>query len=194
MESATVPGAVDAVGAFTAGGGPAQAVDPARLLDAPGPVRAAVAFLVVLLAGGVLLWRFEPFVERSMEASTTHPLWSLGYGLAAQVVLAFGGVYLASQLAPIRISGWSAGGLGAIVGVGLLLLAGVVGFTVVGQIVVDRRAPRNRLAGLLVGSLVAGAAAIVDPLVGGLVWLVVVATGIGGPVRTWFHASSEHDG
>lgn len=135
MGSTTVPGAVDAVGAAT--------------------------------AGGVLLWRFEPFVERSMEASTAHSPWSPGYGLAAQVVPAFGGVYLASRQARIRVPGWSAGGLGAMVGVVLLSLTGVVGFTVVGRIIAALRGMRNRLAGRLVGPLVAGAAAFVDPLVVG---------------------------
>lgn len=193
MGIATARGGHDAVVAVAIGGSPALALDPTRLLEAPGPVRAVAVFLGVLLAGGALLRRFEPFVERAIDASTARPLRSMAYGLAAHLVVAFAAVYLASQLAGFSVSGRSVGGVGAVLGVGLLLLAGAVGFTVAGQIATGLRGRRRPMVGLVVGALGAAAVALVDPLVGGLVWLVVVSTGIGGPVRSWVHASAEHD-
>lgn len=170
-----------------------QLANPTGLVDLPGLVRGLLAFVVVLLLGGALLWRYDEVVERSIDASTDRPLSSLGYGVAAHATLLFAGIYLASQLGPLRLSGRSLGPLGIWVGVVLLAGAAGLGFTVVGSAAVERVGDRPRWQGLIVGAALAGVAGVVDPLVGGVVWVVAVSTGIGGPVRAWFLASEDAD-
>lgn len=169
---------------------PLQLGDPSGLLGAPGVVRGPVAFAVVLLIGGVILWRFESLVDRSIDASINRPLSSMGYGVAAHAVLGFVGIYLANQLGQVAVSGQSLMAVGLVVGLVAGAVAAGVGFTVVGSALVELGWERRRWHGLLVGALIAGGAGVVEPLLGGLVWLVVVSTGIGGPVRQWLHASA----
>lgn len=167
---------------------PVQVTGPSAVLDAPGPVRALAAFVLVSAIGGVLLWRYGSFVDRSIDASTARPLSSLGYGVAAHAVIAFGAVYLATQLAGFEVLGQNAGVLGVLGGLLLALLAGSLGFTVVGSIVVGLGRQRRPWYGLLVGAVIAGVAGGLDPLAGGVLWFVVVSMGIGGPARRWLHA------
>lgn len=166
-----------------------QLTDPVGLLDLPGVARGGLAFAIVLLLGAGFLWRRAGLIERSLDASIDRPLTSLGYGIAAHATMLFAAAYLASQLGPLTVSGRSLGPLGVWVGVALLAAAAGLGFTVAGAAVVELGWDRPRWNGLVLGAVVAGVAAGVDPFIGGLVWLVVVSTGIGGPVRAWFHAS-----
>lgn len=170
-----------------------QAVDPAIVVDTPGPVRAVAAFALVLLLGGGLLWRYEPFVERSMDAMLARPLSSIGYGIAAHAVIGFAGFYLASQLTYVDVGGQNAGGIGLLIGGLLVGLAGALGFTVVGAAVLDLWGSGTNWSGLVVGSVVAGVIAGIDPLVAGLGWIAIVSAGIGGQARTWLHASVVAD-
>lgn len=163
--------------------------DPTAVFDLPGPVRGTAAFVLVLLLGGLLLRRFEPFLERSVEASMDRPLASVGYGVAAHAVIAFGGVYLANQLTQVPTGGWNAGAVGIAAGMLLVLLAAALGFTVVGSTVAGLWLEGRRWAGPVVGALFAGVAAALDPPIGWLLWFVVVSMGIGGPARKWLHAS-----
>ena len=170
-----------------------QAVDGTIIADLPGPVRGAVAFVLVLLLGGIILWRFGSFLDRAIDASTERPVVSVGYGVAAHVVIAFAGVYLATQLAGAPTGGWDAGVVGIVAGLLLVLLVSALGFAVVGSAVAALWLDGSRWTGLLVGSLLAGGSAAVDPLVGGVLWFVLVSTGIGGTVRRWIHASEGPD-
>lgn len=167
---------------------PMQAVDPSALLDAPGPTRALVAFAGVLVAGGLILWRADAFLDRAIEASMARPLVSLGYGVAANAVVAFGAVYLISQLAQLEAFGQSVGVVGVLLGAAIVLLAAALGLTVVGSTVVELAWHRDHRAGLVVGALLAGVGGLLDPLVGGLLLFVLVSMGIGGPARAWLHA------
>lgn len=166
-----------------------QLTDPIHMLELPGVARGGLAFAVVLVLGGGFLWRRAGLIERSIDASIDRPLSSLGYGIAAHATLLFAAAYLASQLGPLTVSGRSLGPLGIWVGVVLLAAAAGLGFTVVGAAVVELGWDRPRWNGLVLGAVVAGVAGGMDPLIGGLVWVVVVSTGIGGRVRAWFHAS-----
>lgn len=172
-------------------GAPFQTVDPTAVLDLPGLVRGAAAFGVVLVLGAGLLWRFNGLVDRSISASMDRPLSSLGYGIAAHATIAFFGAYAASQLGQLSVSGRTLGGVGVWVAIVLLAVVAAVGFTVVGVAVVEVGLERRREFGIVLGAVLAGGAAVVEPLFGGLVWLVVVSTGIGGSVRVWFHAAED---
>lgn len=168
-----------------------QLADPSTLLELPGVVRAPIAFAAVLAFGAAVLWRFDGVVDRSIAASIDRPLSSLAYGIAAHATLVFAGVYLTSQFSQLTLSGRSLGLVGIWLGLVLLGFTAGLGFTVVGSAVVEHRWDRPRWQGLVVGALIAGLAGLVTPIVGGLVWLILVSTGIGGPVRSWIHASED---
>lgn len=174
-------------------GVPLQAGDLATVTDASGVVRASVAFVLVLVLGGAFLWRFGPFVERSIDASMDRPLRSTAYGVAAHLVVVFGGVLLASKLSQYPVFGVNPAALGLALGLFLLLLVGSLGFTVVGSTVVELGGQPSRWVGLVVGALIAGGIAVVTPTVAWVAWLVVVSMGVGGAVRKWVHASAVSD-
>lgn len=176
---ATVPGASLS---------PLQASELSVVLDAPGPVRGLAAFASVAVLGGTLLWRSEPFVERSIDASMDRPLSSLVYGVAAHAVIAFGGVYLINQLTNLEAFGMNAGAVGVLAGLLVVLLAAALGFTVVGSTAVEFAWGRSHWYGLAVGALVAGVAGFLGSIAGATLWFVIVSMGIGGPARNWLHA------
>ena len=181
-------GATLAVSTLVGSPSPMQAVGLSAIVDAPGPTRAVVAFVGVLAAGGLLLWRVDPFVDRAIETSMARPLSSLAYGVAANAVIAFGAVYLTNQLAQLEAFGQSVGVVGVLAGLIVVLLAGALGLTVVGATAVELAWYRSHRAGLLLGAVVAGVAGLLEPLVGGLLLFVLVSMGIGGPARAWLHA------
>lgn len=175
------------------GSWPLQLADPTLLFDLPRFVRGPAAFAVVLVLGAGLLWRYEPLVERSIDTSIDRPLSSLAYGIGAHLTILFFAVYAASQLGQAVPSSRSIAGLGLWAGIAILAVAAALGFTVAGAAVVEFRWGRRRWYGLLLGAVTAGLAGLADPVVGLVVWVVVVSTGIGGPVRNWFHAAEDVD-
>lgn len=166
-----------------------QSSELPALLDQPPLVRGPIAFGVVLLPGAAILWRWEAVVDRAIDASVDRPLSALGYGIAAHAVIVFVGIYLASRLSGVVLSGHSLAAVGLAIGVAAFGAAAALGFTVVGGAIVELRWGRRRWLGLLLGAVGAALAAIADPMVGGLVWLVVVSTGVGGSARRWLHTA-----
>lgn len=174
-------------GALATVGPPGQVAS--TVAGASGPVRAVAAVLLVVGLGGVLRWRYDPLLERSVDASTANPFASLGYGLAAHLVVVFGAVYLANKLTRYGVFGSASGYVGLGVGVVLAGIAAAFGFAVVGSSVADLLGARRPPAGLLVGATAAGVTAGSATEVGALVWFAVVSVGIGGAVREWVTAS-----
>lgn len=177
---------------------PMQAVSPDELAELSTLVRVGVAFVLVLAVAAILLWRFEPFVDRSIESSTATPLQSVAYGVAAHLVFAFAGVYLGAKLARFSVSGLNAGGLGLALLLALVLAAGALGFTVLGSTIVALRGERSLRQGAVLGALMAGGTMAIggvaaDPVVTAVVWVALVSFGIGGPVRKWVNASAAAD-
>lgn len=165
-------------------GGP---VDPAAVLEAPGPVRAAGAFLLVLLLGAVVLSLFEAGVDRSIDASLDRPVLSTVYGLVAQAAAGAAAAYVYSLIAgagPVVVGG----GL-TIVALAWLAVA-VVGFLVAGGVLTVIVGTRQPWTGLVVGAGIAAVPWLLPSVTAGVtVWLVVVSLGIGGRTREWVHAS-----
>lgn len=170
-----------------------QAASPGWLLALPAAARGAVAFATVLGLGAALRWRAPGALDRAVDAALDRPLSSLGYGVAAHGTLVFAGAYVTSQLAQLELAGRSLGPLGLWAGVGLLAVAAGFGFAATGTALVDLRGGDRGWTGVVVGAGLAGLAGVVDPLVGGVLWLVVAATGVGGPVRAWLFAAEEVD-
>lgn len=171
-----------------------QTLDPTAVAAAPPEVRAVGVFLAVLLGGGALLWRYEPFVDRSVVSSRDRPLVSAAYGVAAHVVILFAVFYLGARLSQFELLGQNTAVLGLVFGAVVVMLVAALGFTVVGATIVELGWGRNPWTGLVVGAgLASGIAVAASTLAGGL-WVAVVSVGIGGAVRKWFHASAVGEG
>lgn len=180
----------DVAGLFAAGQPPLAAVGLDAVVEAPWPLRAFATFVLVAGLGGVLVYRHESFLDRSIDASAERPLASLGYGLAAHAVIAFTAVYLANKLGRYGVLGQDGPLVGLLLGGLLAVAAATVGFTVVGVTVAGLRGGRRHELGLALGGLVAAAAVALASTASALVWFVVVSMGIGGAVRKWLHASA----
>lgn len=168
-----------------------QVPDPTAVFELPGILRGPFVFVVILLIGAGFLWRYDTLLERCIESSIERPLSSLGYGVAAHLTIAFFTLYGVSQLRQVEPSGVQLTNLGYLIGGVMLTVAAAIGFTVVGSAVVEFRWGERRGAGLLVGAVTAGLVSLAGPLLGGIVWIIVVSTGIGGPVRNWFNAAED---
>lgn len=168
-----------------------QVTDPTSVLDQPGFVRGPVAFVVILVIGAGLLRRYEALVDRCLEASIDRPLSALAYGVGTHLTIAFFGVYATSQLMQAAPSSRAIAGVGLWAGAIILVVAAALGFTVAGVAVVEFGGGNGRWYGLLLGASAAGVLGFVDPLFGVIIWLIVVSTAIGGPVRLWFHAAED---
>lgn len=169
----------------------AQAIDPSAIVDAPVAVRAAGSFVLVLLFGGALLYLAEEFVDRSVDASMESPLKSVGYGMVAQGIVVFFGVYAISQVG--RISGSAVEVVGVALAVFVLALAGL-GFTVVGARLTEIAGERRLRPGVVVGATISAVVWLAPSFVLGLLaWTFVAAVGVGGPTKRWLHASKSVD-
>lgn len=169
-------------------GARAQALDPSVVTGSP-PLRAVIAFLLALLAGGAVLARYEPVVHRSVDEIADRPLGALVYGLMAQFFVAFAGGVVLTQLSNAGADGLVVSAVGTVVVGGALLAMGGLGLVVVGTWLTDRRGDRRPRNGLLVGAALGAIGWLVLPIPGALAaWGVLVAAGVGGPTRNWVHA------
>lgn len=169
-------------------GASAQALDPSVVTDTP-PLRAVVAFLLALLAGGAVLARYEPVVHRSVDEMADRPLGALAYGLMAQFFVAFAGGVVLTQLSNAGADGLVVRVVGTVVVGGALLVMGGLGLVVVGTWLTGRRGERRPRNGLLVGAALGAVGWLVLPITGAAAaWAVLVAAGLGGPTRNWVHA------
>jgi len=167
-----------------------QPVDPSAVVELPGPARALGSFLLVLLFGGLLRYRYGGFVDRSVDASMERPGVAVIYGLMAFGFVAFAGAYASSQLSQLPVGSVALATVAVtIAGLAVLLLAGL-GFAVVGTLVTDVRGRRRPWHGLVLGAAISAAGWLLLPLLGGvLAWVLVASFGVGGPTREWFHSN-----
>lgn len=167
---------------------PLQAVDPATLLDAPASVRAAVVFLLTVLFGGGVIYRYGSRLNWAVDASAENPLSSTLYGIMAFGVVTFMSGYGLSQFLRIGFATTAMFFVTiAIFAVIILSLSGL-GFVIVGCWLTQLVGARDPWLGL-VGVGAAGAVVwlLLPVVVGGAVWFIITAVGIGGPARLWLH-------
>jgi len=164
-------------------------LDPTTVGELPPVVRAAGSFVLVLVFGVGILVRFQRFVEGSIDTSMARPHVSAVYGLIGYGIVGFIGFVGLTQLTYVGLTGGPiAFGIVGLLAVAILVLAGL-GYTVVGAGLVQLLGERQPWNGLVVGAVLSGVAWLVLPPVAALlVWLLVPAVGIGGPVREWVHA------
>lgn len=166
----------------------AQPVLPSVVAEAPGVFRAAGSFVLVLLFGGVLVYRYRDLVDESVDASMDRPHLAVVYGLLAFGFVVFAGGYALSQLARLGVDGTTLALVGtSAVGAVTLTLAGL-GFVVVGTLLTGVEGRRRPWYGLILGAGISSVGWLVLPALGGLLaWVVLASFGIGGRTREWFH-------
>jgi hypothetical protein len=152
--------------------------------------RAGVVGLVILLLGVVMLAWDGGFLDRSVDAATERPIVSVVYGVAAHLAIAFAGVTLTAKLGRVDLGGYFLGWIGVVFGFGLIFATAMLGFSVVGTILLGVLGRESRTVGVVIGAILAGAITLVDPLVAVATWLVVVSAGIGGVTRRWFNSDA----
>ena len=194
FDGPAMPARSDALAGLSPGSGASGQVpvDPSAAAQLPATVLATGSFLLVLAFGTIALWRSREFVERGIVTSMRQPHMSLVYGLIAYGLVGFIGFLLLIQLSFAGISDSSFRYVAlALIGAGMLSLAGP-GYAIVGTRVLDQVGGRQPWNGLALGAVLSATSLLVLPLqLGALVWLLVAALGIGGPVREWMHADRD---
>ena len=167
-------------------------IGPSTAIDAPASVRAVVSFVLVLAFGGVLLSRYEGFVDRSIDASRDRLLVSVVYGAVAYGLVGFVSLYGYTQLVRLGVGGAVLSVVSLAVGVGAVFTLAGLGFLVVGTLVTELNGPRQPWTGLVIGAAVSAVAWLALPTLAGVVaWFLVTAVGIGGATRKWVHATRD---
>ncbi|MGM0606330.1 MAG: hypothetical protein ACQETB_11765 [Halobacteriota archaeon] len=170
----------------------ALSIDPAFVLELSELLRAVIAFVVVLGIGGLVLHRRERFVNRSIDATMDRPMKGVIYGVAMHggVVMILG--YSYAQLVQfVTIGSFTVSILLGVTAAAWLLLSGV-GFTVLGISLVELMSHRQIAPGVVLGAAISALVATIPSIVAaGVVWILLVSIGIGGPTREWVHASPE---
>lgn len=169
------------------------AVGPAAVAEAPPAIRAAGAFVGVLALGALLVTRWGPVVDRGVAATLDRPAVSIGYGVAAHLVIAFAAVYLGTRVAESSTVSLNPDTVAFGVVAVLVGVTGVVGFTVLGATVLEMWGARPGLAAPVAGALLAALVVALDPGIAPWVWVAAVSVGIGGPVRRWANASMREE-
>jgi hypothetical protein len=167
----------------TVGGGPIDVV------GVGGPTRAVASFLLVLVVGTAIRYRWGDVLDRSVEATVERPARGTIYGVAAVV---FGWLMVAYAFAQAFRLGTALGTAAVALGTAGALVVVAAGFVVVGTTVVTILDRGWAWAGPFVGAAISGLAWLALPFGPGLaVWLLLAAVGVGGPARRWVHASQS---
>lgn len=170
-----------------------QSLDPSVVLGEPGPERATALFVLTVLCGGFVLYRYGGRMDDAVDASTAHPLYSLLYGFIGFVI----GLTLAA-LAATQLIGYSGGNtVASVAGVAIVgVVAGTLGgagFAVVGVWLSESLGVGDQWIGLV--TVAAGMAlpwAVLPVVAAAAIWIVPAAAGIGGTTRLWIHQDSQH--
>lgn len=170
---------------------PLQALDPSVVVDAPVTVQAAVSFLLTVLFGGAVIYRYGRRIDGGVDAWMASPHVSVLYGLMAYGIVVFLVAYAYNQLSRFGVGTTVLTVLGAVL-LGIVLLSlGGLGFVVVGTWVTKTAGVRDPWLGLVgVGAVSAVAWLLLPFALGALVWFGIAALGIGGPARQWVHQSA----
>lgn len=166
-----------------------QSVDPSMIEGATGPMRAGIAFALVVVVGAGFLWRDSPFVHRSIDASMDRPLSSFIYGLFAFGLVVFVGLLIVVQGTQFGVAVRELTLLGTGLAGLVIVVLGSLGYVVLGAKLTDFLGPRQPWNGVVFGAAIGAAAWLVLPaLFAAAAWLLGAAVGVGGPMRRWMHA------
>lgn len=164
------------------------AVDATTLGGLSSVDRAAGSFVLVLLFGVGVLYRSQRFVEHSIDSSMARPHISLVYGLIGYGIVVSVGLYGITQLPTVGVVTSMIATALAVVVVGCILALAGLGYTVVGSGLLELTGDRQPWNGLVLGATISAITWLALPaLAAAVVWVIVAAVGIGGPVREWIH-------
>lgn len=151
-----------------------------------GALLVSVAMAASILLGGLLLLLLAPRgAERAADAARSAPLPSAGWGVLVSLVLPVLAIALTATIIGLPL------GLAVLLGLALLWLLGVVVATfTIGRLVI--RAPRSRMAALLVGVAIVGAVGLVPVLNVGL-WTLAGMFGFGTIIVAAWRSRSGRD-
>lgn len=179
---ATIRGLVALPGAVAS-----RPVDLSTVLETP-TLRGAIVFVLAVVAGTAVRYRYADVVDRSVRPSMDSPLVSVIYGFGAHLLIAFAAGVISTQLAAAGVDRTSLR-LGSSAAVGLigLIFAGL-GFAVVGSWLTELQGERRPVRGVAVVAALLAIAALLLPPLAALLWVLVASVGMGGPTRRWIHA------
>jgi len=170
---------------------PLQAFDPAIVTEAPGVARAGAAFVLTVLFGGAVIYRYGGKLDDAVTASMSRPLVSTIYGFMAFGIVLFLLGYAFNQVAKLGLDAtvlWVI--ISVVVGATIFSLGGM-GFVVVGAWAAETLGTTDPWLGLVgVGAVSAVVWLLLPFVVGALVWVIIAAVGIGGPARHWVHGTT----
>lgn len=177
-----------ATGPTTAAVIPLQTLEPISQLGSSAATRAMVAFLTSTVVGGFVLYQYGNRIDTAVEASTSNPPVSVIYGVMAYGLIAFFGAYGFSQLSRIGIGAATVATISGLVLLGILLSLGGVGYAILGSWLADAAGFGDPFLGVVAAGLVGAVAVLaLSTLAGAVVWFLIAAVGLGGPVRNWVH-------
>jgi len=175
--------------AWLPGAAAGQPVDPSVVVELAAPARALGSFVLVLLFGGALRYRYGGFVDRSVDACVDRPGVAVVYGLMAFGFVAFAGGYASSQLSQLPVGSVALATVAVTVAGSVALVLVGLGYAVVGTLVTDVGGRRRPWQGLVLGATISAVGWLFLPFIGGvLAWVLVASFGIGGPTREWLHS------
>jgi hypothetical protein len=179
-----VPGLAPAIGNLVVG-----QLEPGGVTELSRPLRGLLSFLLVLVAGTVVLRLRQGYIDESIDAIFDSPATAILYGFAGYVIVGIVSLYGTTTLARLSVAGGVLVRILIIIWSLFLLLLTAFGFVVVGPLLTDILRSRHTSYGLLIGASLSAVSWVLFSPVGSIVAsLAIAAFGIGGSARLWIHA------
>lgn len=153
------------------------------------PIRGLASFVLVLVAGAVVLRLRQGYVDESINAILASPMTAVLYGIAGYVIVGIVGLYGATTLARLSVAGGVFVRIAILVSSAFVLVLTSFGFLVVGTLFTDILSNRQPALGLLIGASLSAVLWVLLSPAGSIVSsLAIAAFGIGGAARLWIHS------
>ena len=153
------------------------------------PLRGLGSFVLVLVAGALVLRLRQSYVDESVNAILDSPATAVLYGIAGYMIVGIVGLYGATTLARLSVAGGVFVRIAILVSSAFVLVLTSFGFLVVGTLVTDTLSNRQPVLGLLIGASLSAVLWVLFSPAGSIVSsLAIAAFGIGGAARLWIHS------
>ncbi|AEM59324.1 hypothetical protein HISP_19130 (plasmid) [Haloarcula hispanica N601] len=153
------------------------------------PLRGLVSFVLVLVAGALVLRLRRNYVDESIDAISDSPAMAVLYGIAGYVIVGIVGLYGATTLARLSVAGGVFVRVAILISSAFVLVLTSFGFLVVGTLLTDIFGSRRPTYGLLIGAFLSAVSWVLLSPAGSIVSsLAIAAFGIGGSARIWIHS------
>ncbi|AJF27501.1 hypothetical protein ACNO8S_16745 (plasmid) [Haloarcula sp. KBTZ06] len=153
------------------------------------PLRGLVSFVLVLVAGALVLRLRRNYVNESIDAISDSPATAVLYGIAGYVIVGIVGLYGATTLARLSVAGGVFVRVAILISSAFVLVLTSFGFLVVGTLLTDIFGSRRPTYGLLIGAFLSAVSWVLLSPAGSIVSsLAIAAFGIGGSARIWIHS------